>query len=49
MATRLPEATITLRKSGGGVFEVTVDGALRWSKRQSGAFPNDSELLAAIK
>ena len=37
-----------LLKSGGGVFEITVDGRLRYSKMQTGAFPTDDELLAAI-
>ncbi len=43
-----PGAEIALRRSGGGVFEVTVDGALRYSKRASGRFPSDDELRAAI-
>ena len=37
-----------LRKSGGGVFEITVDGRLRYSKKQTGVFPTDDELLASI-
>ena len=44
----MPGTTITLHKSAGGVFEITVDGTLRWSKRQTGAFPSDREILAAI-
>jgi len=43
-----PDATITLRKSGGGVFEITVDGTLRFSKKQLGRFPSDDEIHAAI-
>jgi len=39
---------VSLRKSGGGVFEVTVDGTVRFSKKASGRFPTDDELLAAI-
>jgi selT/selW/selH-like putative selenoprotein len=39
---------VRLRKSGGGVFEITVDGRLRYSKKQTGAFPTDDELLATI-
>ncbi|MSP05824.1 MAG: SelT/SelW/SelH family protein [Acetobacteraceae bacterium] len=41
-------AEITLRRSGGGVFEVTVDGALCYSKKATGRFPTDAELLAAL-
>ncbi|MCC6716648.1 MAG: Rdx family protein [Acetobacteraceae bacterium] len=48
IAAHQPDATVTLRKSGGGVFEITVDGVLRWSKRRTGTFPGDREILAAI-
>jgi selT/selW/selH-like putative selenoprotein len=44
----VPNATITLRKTGGGVFEITVDGTLRFSKKQLGRFPSDAEIAAAI-
>jgi len=37
-----------LRKSGGGVFEITVDGKLRFSKKQAGRFPTEAELAEAI-
>jgi len=30
------------------VFEITVDGALRWSKRTTGAFPSDAEVTALV-
>jgi selT/selW/selH-like putative selenoprotein len=36
-----------LVKSGGGVFEITVDGKLRFSKKQEGRFPTDTEVAAA--
>jgi selT/selW/selH-like putative selenoprotein len=39
---------VTLRKSSGGVFEISVDGELRFSKRRTGAFPSDGEVLAAV-
>jgi selenoprotein W-related protein len=35
--------------SGGGVFEVTVDGKLIFSKRALGRFPEDDEILAILK
>ncbi len=34
---------MTLVKGGGGVFEVTVDGDLVFSKKALGRFPEDSE------
>jgi len=41
-------ATVTLKKSGGGVFEIRVDGRLTYSKKASGAFPDEGQVLAAI-
>lgn len=29
------------------MFEITVDGTLRFSKKASGRFPTDAEILAA--
>ena len=43
-----PDASITLRRSGGGVFEVVVNGALRYSKKSNGRFPTEAELLSCI-
>jgi selT/selW/selH-like putative selenoprotein len=40
---------VTLKRSGGGVFEVTVDGRLAYSKKATGAFPTDEEVLATIR
>jgi selT/selW/selH-like putative selenoprotein len=37
-----------LKKGGGGVFEITVDGDLRFSKKQLGRFPTDDELAALL-
>ena len=37
-----------LRKSGGGVFEITVDGKLAYSKKATGRFPTDEEVLATL-
>jgi len=39
-------ATVTLVKSGGGVFEIAVDGVLAFSKKRLGRFPTDAELAA---
>jgi len=34
--------------SGGGVFEIEVDGRLVFSKRDLDRFPEDGEVVAAI-
>jgi selT/selW/selH-like putative selenoprotein len=41
-------AVVTLKRSGGGVFEITVDGRLAYSKKATGAFPEDAQVMAAI-
>lgn len=45
---RSPDAEVSLRKSSGGVFEVTVNGGLRYSKKATGRFPTEAEVLDAI-
>lgn len=35
--------------SGGGVFEVSVDGDTIFSKRSLGRFPDEGEVLASIQ
>jgi selT/selW/selH-like putative selenoprotein len=37
-----------LKRSGGGVFEITVDGRLTYSKKATGVFPSDAQVLGAI-
>jgi len=37
-----------LIEGGGGVFEITVDGELRFSKKALGRFPTDAELDALV-
>jgi selT/selW/selH-like putative selenoprotein len=37
-----------LRKSGGGAFEITVNGKLAYSKRATGRFPTDEEVLGTL-
>jgi len=39
---------VTLTKSGGGVFEVTVDGTLVFSKKAEGRFPEDKEAIDLV-
>jgi selT/selW/selH-like putative selenoprotein len=39
---------VTLRRSGGGVFEITVDDRLTFSKKATGRFPTDQEVVSAL-
>jgi selT/selW/selH-like putative selenoprotein len=39
---------VQLRKSGGGVFEIKVDGSLRFSKKAIGRFPTDEEVRTTL-
>jgi selenoprotein W-related protein len=39
---------VELIKSGGGVFEVMVDGELIYSKKATGNFPDEAQLLKQI-
>ena len=39
---------VELVKGGGGVFEITADGANVFSKRDLGRFPTDEEVDALI-
>jgi selT/selW/selH-like putative selenoprotein len=43
-----PGAAVLLRKSRGGVFEITVDGGLRFSKKATGRFPTDAEVASVL-
>jgi selenoprotein W-related protein len=36
-------------KSHGGVFDITLDGELKFSKKQTGRFPTDEEIEALAK
>jgi selT/selW/selH-like putative selenoprotein len=47
MKTR-PDAQVSLKRSGGGVFEITVDGRLAYSKKATGEFPSDEEVLGTL-
>jgi selenoprotein W-related protein len=52
VAARLQQAAsaeVELLKGSGGVFEVTVDGALKFSKKATGRFPTEAELDALAK
>jgi|TARA_B110001454_G_scaffold27392_1_gene26772 selenoprotein W-related protein len=38
-----------MRPSSGGVFEVTLNGSLIFSKKQLGRVPNDGEIVTFIE
>ena len=42
-------AEIAYERSGGGVFDITVDGELKFSKKAFGRFPTDEEVDAIAK
>jgi len=41
--------SLTLVPSGGGCFELTVNGELIYSKLKTGEFPNESWVLKQVK
>lgn len=52
MAAEIEEATgiaSELIPGDGGVFNVVVDGELRFSKHDSGRYPETDEILALIR
>ncbi len=38
-----------LVKGSGGVFDVTADGALVYSKHRTGRFPDNAEVVQALR
>jgi selenoprotein W-related protein len=40
---------LKLIPSGGGCFEVTVDGELIYSKLATGEFPNEADILRTVE
>jgi len=44
LKSKYDNADIELISSGGGVFEVTLDNKLIFSKRSLGRFPEDGEI-----
>ena len=45
----MPGAEIAYVRSSGGVFEITIDGELKFSKKRLGRFPTDQEIEALAK
>lgn len=44
----IESASVVLIASGGGVFEVEVDGDLIYSKKQTGEFPEEDDIVATL-
>lgn len=42
-------AELTLKPSTGGIFEVTADNQLIWSRKQEGRFPDITELKQRVR
>lgn len=42
-------ASLTLIPEGGGVFEVTVNDQLIYSKKATGQFPNPDDILQKVR
>jgi selT/selW/selH-like putative selenoprotein len=40
-------AEVELVPGVAGIFDITVDGVLKYSKKQTGRFPTDDEVVAA--
>lgn len=40
---------VALKPGSGGIFEVRVDGAIVWSKKQAGRFPDSKELKQLVR
>lgn len=40
---------LTLRPGAGGIFEVHLDGALLWSRKDAGRFPDIVELKQLVR
>ena len=41
--------SLSLVPSSGGVFEVTINGRLIFSKKQEGRFPEENEILSQVE
>lgn len=48
MQERYPDLTVDLVRSGGGVFEVELDGELIYSKRATGRHCTEEEIFTQI-
>jgi predicted Rdx family selenoprotein len=39
---------VTLKRSGGGIFEIRIDDRTACSKHALGRFPTDAEIVGAV-
>ena len=49
LKSRFPGVETKLISSGGGVYEIILEGELIFSKKTLGRFPDDGEVVALIK
>ena len=49
LESEYPKATFDFIKGSGGVFDVTKNGILIFSKDREGRFPNSDELITRLK
>jgi len=49
LKSKFPGIETKLISSGGGVFEIMLNGDLIFSKKEKGRFPNDGEVASLIK
>ena len=49
LKSRFPGVETKLISSGGGVFEIMLDGDLIFSKKEKGRFPDHGEVASLIK
>ena len=49
LKSRFPGVETKLISSGGGVYEIILEGKLIFSKKTLGRFPDDGEVAALIK
>ena len=43
-----PDVHVLLIKGDGGIFDIRVDGRLKYTKAKTGRFPTDSEVVACL-
>jgi selT/selW/selH-like putative selenoprotein len=49
LKSKFPDATVDFIEGTGGVFDVTKNGILIFSKTQVGRFPNSDEIVSRLK
>ena len=49
LKSKFPGVETKLISSGGGVYEIILDGELIFSKKTLGRFPDDGEVVTLIK